>query len=81
VLEATGIAVLGSVAGVALGLITSWGVNAHYQGVYRSPLKFSVVTVDIMLGAVTLSLVLGILAGWLAARRLVRTPPLVLFGR
>ena len=26
-------------------------------------------------------LVLGIVAGWLAARRLVRTPPLALFGR
>jgi hypothetical protein len=31
--------------------------------------------------AVGLSLVLGILAGLLAAVRLVRTPPLVLFGR
>jgi hypothetical protein len=30
---------------------------------------------------VALSLVLGIAAGWLAARRLVRTPPLALFGR
>jgi hypothetical protein len=30
---------------------------------------------------VTLSLTLGVIAGWLAALRLVRTPPLTLFGR
>jgi hypothetical protein len=39
------------------------------------------VTGDIVLLAVALSLVLGIAAGWLAARRLVQTPPLALFGR
>lgn len=81
VLEAAGIAVFGSVVGVGVGLATSWLVNLHYQGVYRTPLRFSIVTTDIMLGAVALSLVLGIVAGWLAARRLVHTPPLALFGR
>jgi putative ABC transport system permease protein len=59
----------------------SWIVNYHYQAVYRTPLRFSIVTGDIVLLAVTLSLVLGIVAGWLAARRLVRTPPLALLGR
>ncbi len=81
VLEAAGIAVFGSVVGVGVGLGTSWMVNQHYQAVYRTPLRFSIVTPDIMLGAVALSLVLGIIAGWLAARRLVHTPPLALFGR
>ncbi len=81
VLEAAGIAVLGSIAGVGVGALASAIVNLHYQGVYRTPLKFSIVTADIVVLAVTLSLVLGILAGWLAARRLVRTPPLALFGR
>ncbi len=81
VLEAAAIAVAGSIAGVGLGLLTSSLVNSHYQGVYRTPLRFSSVTADIMLLAVSLSLVLGIVAGWLAARRLVRTPPLALFGR
>lgn len=81
VLEAAAVAVFGSLVGVAIGAATSWFVNAHYQGVYRTPLKFSIVTGDIVLGAVTLSLVLGIAAGWLAATRLVRTPPLALFGR
>jgi len=81
VLEAAAIAVLGSVLGVGVGFAASWIVNAHYQNVYRTPLRFSIVTGDIVLLAVALSLVLGIAAGWVAARRLVRTPPLALFGR
>jgi putative ABC transport system permease protein len=81
VLEASAIAVLGSIAGVGVGAVASAIVNRHYQGVYRTPLRFSIVTADIVLLAVALSLVLGIVAGWLAARRLVRTPPLALFGR
>jgi putative ABC transport system permease protein len=81
VLEAAAVAVLGSLAGIAVGGTASWIVNWHYQAVYRTPLRFSIVTGDIVLLAVALSLVLGIVAGWLAALRLVRTPPLVLFGR
>jgi putative ABC transport system permease protein len=81
VLEASAIAVLGSLVGVGVGYTASWIVNRHYQGVYRTPLRFSLVTGDIVLLAVALSLVLGIAAGWVAARRLVRTPPLALFGR
>ena len=81
VLEAAAIAVLGSVAGVGVGALASTLVNRHYQAVYRTPLKFSIVTGDIVVLAVVLSLSLGIAAGWLAARRLVRTPPLALFGR
>ncbi|CAN5578153.1 hypothetical protein BH09GEM1_BH09GEM1_43600 [soil metagenome] len=81
VLEAAAIAVAGSIVGVGVGLVTSWVVNAHYQSLYRTPLRFSIVTSDIMFLAVSLSLVLGLAAGWLAARRLVHTPPLALFGR
>ena len=81
VLEAAAIAVLGSIAGVAVGAGASWIVNRHYQAVYRTPLRFSIVTGDIVLLAVALSLALGLVAGWLAARRLVRVPPLALFGR
>ena len=81
VLEAAAVAALGSLAGIGVGGAASWIVNRHYQAVYRTPLRFSIVTGDIVLLAVALSLVLGIAAGWLAARRLVRTPPLALFGR
>ena len=81
VLEAAAIAVLGSALGVVVGAVASWLVNLHYQAVYRTPLRFSIVTGDIVLLAVALSLVLGVTAGWLAARRLAATPPLALFGR
>lgn len=81
VLEASLVAILGSALGVALGWVSSAIVNWYYQDVYRTPLAFSVVTTEVVLLAVALSLVLGILAGLLAALRLVRTPPLVLFGR
>ena len=81
VLESALVAGLGSVAGVVLGMTISIIVNWHYQRVYRTPLTFSLVTGQIVAIAVGLSLVLGIGAGWLAAQRLVRQPPLSLFGR
>lgn len=81
VLEAALVAVIGSAAGVLIGASISAIVNLHYQGVYRTPLRFSIVTPEIVLFAVALSLVLGLVAGLLAALRLVRTPPLALFGR
>jgi putative ABC transport system permease protein len=81
VLEASLVAVLGSALGAALGWVSAAIVNWYYRGVYRTPLAFARVTDDVVLLAVGLSLVLGIVAGLLAALRLVRTPPLVLFGR
>ena len=81
VLESALIATLGSVAGVGLGALVSAFVNWHYQRVYRTPLTFSLVTGEIVAIAVVLSLGLGLGAGWLAAQRLVRRPPLTLFGR
>jgi putative ABC transport system permease protein len=81
VLESALIATCGSIAGVGLGATVSAFVNWHYRRVYRTPLTFSFVTGEIVTIAVALSLVLGIGAGWLAAQRLVRRPPLSLFGR
>jgi putative ABC transport system permease protein len=81
VLESALIATCGSIAGVGIGSLVSAYVNWHYRRVYRTPLTFSLVTGDIVTVAVTLSLALGIGAGWLAAQRLVRRPPLSLFGR
>ena len=81
VLEASLVALLGSALGAVIGWAMSAVVNAHYQGVYRTPLRFSIVTPEIALFAVSLSLVLGVVAGLLAALRLVSVPPLSLFGR
>ena len=80
-LESSFVALVGSVVGVGLGLVTSWFVNDHYQGVYRTPLRFAIVTPETVAVSVALSLLLGIGAGALAARRRARTPPLTLFGR
>lgn len=81
IIEAALVAVLGSVLGVAIGWAGSLFVNWHYQALYRTPLEFSIITPPIVALAVSLSLLLGIGAGVLASLRLVRTPPLVLFGR
>jgi putative ABC transport system permease protein len=81
VLESALVAALGSVLGVVIGALASAFVNWHYRQVYRTPLTFSLVTGSIVALAVALSLALGLIAGWFAARRLVRRPPLALFGR
>lgn len=81
IIEAAVVAVLGSALGVVLGWVASLFVNWHYQALYHTPLYFSIITPSIVVLAVSLSLVLGIGAGLLASMRLVRTPPLALFGR
>ena len=81
VLESALVAGLGSAFGIVIGGLASAFINWHYRQVYRTPLTFSLVTANIIAIAVVLSLVLGLAAGWLAARRLVRRPPLALFGR
>lgn len=81
IIEAAVVAVLGSALGVVLGWIISQVVNWHYQALYQTPLAFSIVTPPTVVFAVALSLVLGIAAGVVASLRLVRTPPLELFGR
>jgi putative ABC transport system permease protein len=81
IIEAAVVAVLGSALGVAIGWAVSQVVNWHYQALYQTPLAFSIVTLPTIVFAVSLSLVLGIAAGIAASLRLVRTPPLALFGR
>jgi len=81
IIEAAVVAVLGSALGVVIGWLVSQIVNWHYQALYQTPLAFSIVTPPTVAFAVTLSLVLGIAAGVAASLRLVRTPPLALFGR
>ena len=81
VAEAALLALVGCALGVLVGNLSSRFINWHYQAVYRTPLTFSLVTPGIVTLAVSLSLVLGICAGLAASLRLVRTPPLSLFGR
>lgn len=81
VLEASLVALIGSLMGAAIGWFASWVVNWYYQGAYATPLRFAMVTPSIVVFAVALSLGLGVIAGLLAAQRLVRRAPLELIGR
>lgn len=81
VLEAALVSLLGTVIGIAVGWVGTLAINAHYRDVYRTPLAFAVLTPEVVTLATVLSLALGAVAGFLAAQRLARTPPLALFGR
>ena len=81
VIEASVITLFGSLFGVALGWVATAIVNTHYRGVYRTPLRFALVTPQTIVFALTLSIVLGVVAGALAALRLARAHPLALLGR
>jgi putative ABC transport system permease protein len=74
-LEAIGIATVGSLAGALLGVLITRVVNAHYAGVYDTTLRFALLTPRILWLAVLLGLALGGTAGALAALRVVRVPP------
>jgi putative ABC transport system permease protein len=78
--EAALVAVVGSAIGVVIGWASSLFINWHYRAVYRTPLAFAVVTPGIVLLAVSLSLVLGLIAGFAAAQRLVHMPALELLS-
>jgi putative ABC transport system permease protein len=80
-LEAALIAALGSVAGSGLAYLAGAATNAYYRRFFDTRLTFSLITPKIVLFSVALSLVLGIVAGAVAAWRLVHTRPLVLWGR
>jgi putative ABC transport system permease protein len=80
-LEAAALAVAGSVLGIAIALAAGAATNAYYQHFFDTQLVFSVITPRIVALGVGLSLVLGLGAGAMAAARLVRTRPMVLWGR
>ena len=81
VLEAAVISVVGSAIGTVVGWAGSLVINWHYRAVYRTPLTFALVTTDIVRWTTVLAIALGVGAGFLVSRRLVRRPPLALFGR
>ncbi len=80
-LEAALIAVAGSVLGIGIAFGAGAITNAYYQRFFDTRLVFSVITPRIVLFGIVLSLVLGLAAGAAAAWRLVRTHPMVLWGR
>jgi putative ABC transport system permease protein len=80
-LEAVLVAALGSAVGAALAYVASTATNTYYRHFFDTALTFSLITPAVLLFSVVLSLVLGALAGGLAAWRLVHTRPLVLWSR
>jgi putative ABC transport system permease protein len=81
VVEAALIAVLGSAVGIAFAFLAGIATNAYYRRFFDTDLTFSLITPGIVWFGVLLSIALGLAAGALAAWRLVRTRPLVLWGR
>jgi putative ABC transport system permease protein len=81
VLEAALVAVAGSAAGTLLAIAAGAATNAYYRRYFDTTLTFSIITPGIVTFGVVLSLALGVLAGAVAAARLVRTRPMVLWGR
>jgi putative ABC transport system permease protein len=80
-LEAAVVAAFGSILGTGLAYLAGAATNAYYGRFFDTRLIFSLITPDLVLFSVALSLALGIAAGAVAAWRLVHTPPLVLWGR
>jgi putative ABC transport system permease protein len=80
-LEAALVAAFGSVAGSGLAYLAGAATNAYYRRFFDTGLTFSLITPGIVLFSVVLSLGLGMVAGAVAAWRLVHTRPLVLWGR
>jgi len=81
VLEASLLALAGSAAGGLLAAAASAVVNAAYQRLFDTGLRFSILEFGTLLPALGLALVLGVLAGLVAAIRLSRTTPARLQGR
>jgi putative ABC transport system permease protein len=80
-LEAVVIAVAGSAFGTVLALAAGAVTNAYYRRYFDTSLTFSLIRPGIVVFSVALSVVLGLVAGAAAAWRLVRTRPMVLWGR
>jgi putative ABC transport system permease protein len=80
-LEACLVAAVGSAMGLGLAALAGAATNAWYQRFFDTRLIFSLITPDIVLFSILLSLVLGLAAGGLASWRLVRTAPMALWRR
>ena len=81
VLEAAVVSVVGSLLGAGIAIVAGALTNAYYQRYFDTGLIFSLITGRIVVFGVALSLLLGLAAGAVAAWRLVRTRPMVLWGR
>ncbi|MQA89634.1 MAG: FtsX-like permease family protein [Gemmatimonas sp.] len=75
VAEAVLIAAVASVLGVAMGAVLTFGVNTYFGAYYDTTLRFAILSPRIVVVAASLGVALGLIAGGLAAVRIVRVPP------
>ena len=76
VAEAVLLSVLGGVAGLGVGYVSSGIVNAYYQSAYDTTLVFSIVTREMVIRGLAIAVSLGICAGVVASVRLLAADPL-----
>ena len=81
VLEACLVALVGAGIGIAMAAGATAILNTYYGNRFETDLRFVLLTPEITAFGTALSLLLGIGAGALAAARLVRTRPLLLWRR
>jgi putative ABC transport system permease protein len=75
VLESVAVAATASIVGAILGALLTGAVNFYYAGYYDTTLRFAILSPRILILSVTLGAALGVVAGVLAALRVVRLSP------
>ncbi|HEY4101370.1 MAG TPA: ABC transporter permease [Gemmatimonadales bacterium] len=80
-LEATVVALTGSLLGAMIAAVASAIINAYYRRAFDTALIFSELTPGTIFLAVGLAIALGLIVGAITAWRLVRLPPLELWSR
>ena len=75
------VAVMGSIVGVGLGAALVWGINAYYQPLFGTRLRFAMIVPETLLSAAGLAITVGLAAGIVVAQRLLRRRPLDQVGR
>ena len=78
---AAAVAIAGAAVGAGLGAALTWGINAYYQPLFGTSLRFAVITPATLVFAGGVATALGLAAGALVAARLLRQGPLEQVGR
>jgi putative ABC transport system permease protein len=80
-LIAAAVSLAGTLIGLGLGALLAWSINAYYQPLFDTALRFAVVAPGTVLFAGSLAVVLGFGAGAVVAYRLLTRHPLEQVGR
>ncbi len=75
------VAAAGTVIGIGLGAVLVRAINAYYQPVFETTLRFAIITPGALQLIAVLAMLLGVGAGLAVSRRLLRRRPLDQVGR